>query len=125
MFCFVECIGLLLEVSNAVLYFAEILTLKVSISGLHASRSLPLLSYTMSKLSEGMALESVGLPQIILAPCCARLSYWLKGALLLLLACTNNKWSFYSTRNLNLVTDGITTAYLIPIVKYAHSVPAT
>ena len=62
-------------------------TLKASISGLQASMSLPLLSYTTSKSPAGIALESDGLPQTILAPCCCRVSYWLYGALLLLLAC--------------------------------------
>ena len=68
--------------------YSDRLTLKASISGLQASISLPLLSYTTSKSPEGIALASDGLPHTILAPCCCRLSYWLKGALLLLLPCT-------------------------------------
>ena len=52
------------------------------------SRSFPLLSYTMSNLSDGYEDVSVGLPQTMLAP--ESVLYWLKGALPSNLSCTFN-----------------------------------
>jgi hypothetical protein len=52
-------------------------TLYLSMAGLHTSSALPLLSYTMSKGPSGRLASSAGLPQLMVTPSDASLSYWL------------------------------------------------
>jgi hypothetical protein len=62
-------------------------TLYLSMAGLHTSSALPLLSYTMSNGPSGRLASSAGLPQLIVTPSDASLSYWLYGSFAFALDC--------------------------------------
>ena len=64
-------------------------TLYLSMAGLHTSSALPLLSYTMSKGPSGRLASSAGLPQLMVTPSDASLSYWLYGSLAFALDCVS------------------------------------